>query len=223
MDQISNYWTKKPLDENQCPNVSLFRFIGSLLGSIKNKKVLEIGFNTGSDLIECKKRGAFVYGTDINPNAVSKINLEDKSKIIVSRCGVENIPFDDNFDLIYIRDTIYYLSDSEILFFFKDAFKKIKENGILIIQFIEKDLLLSQQNVEDDINFKLFQSAKDEPIFPEENPIRFLSSKKLIKAARSANFEIVACKRMIQSYDLKESKFRVDRYLAFKVFNSELS
>ncbi len=219
MDKIANYWIKKPLDKNQCPNVSLFRFVGSLLGSLKKKKVLEIGFNTGSDLIECKKRGAIIYGTDINPNAVIKINLDDKSKIRVSRCGVDKIPFNEKFDLIYSRDTIYYLTDDEILFFFKDAFKKIKDNGILIIQFIEKDLLLRNQDFEDDINFELFQSAKVEPIFTASNPIKFLSSKRLIQSARSANFEIVASKRMIQSYDLQENKFRVDRYLAFKIIN----
>ena len=177
MDKIANYWIKKPLDKNQCPNVSLFRFIGSLISSLKKKKVLEIGFNTGSDLIECRKRGAIIYGTDINPNALISLNLDNKTKIRVSRCGVDKIPFDEKFDLIYTRDTIYYLKDSEILFFFKDAFNKIKDNGILIIQFIEKDLLLKQQYFEDDINFELFKSSKVEPIFAASNPIRFLSSK----------------------------------------------
>ena len=57
--KAAEYWinNEKSLSTKSCPNVSLFRFIGSLIGDLKNKKVLEIGFNNGADLIECKKKG----------------------------------------------------------------------------------------------------------------------------------------------------------------------
>ena len=66
------------------------------------------------------KRGAEIYGVDINPNAVSSINFVEKSKIEISRSGVDNIPFNVIFDVIYTRDTICYLNEKEILFFFED-------------------------------------------------------------------------------------------------------
>ena len=101
MDNISNYWKnfKPNTRENTCPNVSFFRFLGGLIKSLNGKKVLEVGFNNGADLFECQKRGAEIYGVDINPNAVSSINFVEKSKIEISRSGVDNIPFNVIFDV----------------------------------------------------------------------------------------------------------------------------
>ena len=140
MDKYSNYWVNKDKDISsksfRCPNVSLFRFISSLSFSIYNKKVLEIGFKNGSDLLEFNKRGALIFGLDINPEAVTSFKFEDKSRIKTSRCGRDPIPFNILFDLIYSKDTIYYLSDKEIEFFFNDAKNKIKKNGFIVIHFI---------------------------------------------------------------------------------------
>ncbi len=226
MDKSPNYWINKDKDINsknfRCPNVSLFRFLSSLYFSIENKKVLEIGFKNGADLLEFNKRGALIFGLDINPEAVSHLNFKDKSRIRTSRCGKDSIPFKVLFDLIYLRDTIYYLSDEEIQFFFDDATKKMAKGGYIVVQFIEKDLLVEKSNPEDEINFNLFHNAKSELIFDEYNPIRFLSAKNIINAGKAANFELIASKRLIQSYDLHEEKFRLDRYLAFKVNNDHV-
>ena len=56
MDNVANYWINAdPGNINKTvPNVSLFRFLGSLIGSIEGKKVLEIGFNNGADLLAVK-------------------------------------------------------------------------------------------------------------------------------------------------------------------------
>ena len=43
--------------------------------SIENKKVLEIGFKNGADLLEFNKRGALIFGLDINPEAVSYLQI----------------------------------------------------------------------------------------------------------------------------------------------------
>ena len=68
----------------------------------------------------------------------------------------------------------------------------------------------------ENINFNLFKNAKLIPFAEKSNPIRFLSAKKLINIADKKNFNLLASKRMLQSYDLKEEKFRLDRYLAFQ-------
>ena len=217
MDEVGNYWINSdPCTKASVPNVSLFRFVGSLFDSVQGKRVLEIGFLDGADLLEFKKRGANIYGLDINPIAVSKINLADKKTIKVSRCGVDPIPFDESFDLIYSRDTIYYLTDEEIKFFFHDASKKINNEGVILIQFIESDLYVEKHDPLEGINFIKFSDAKLKPIFQKDNPIRFLLSRKLIKNAEDANLSLIASKRMLQSYDLHEEKYRLDRYLAFK-------
>lgn len=221
MDEIQEFWANKDEDINsnsfRCPNVSLFRFISSLSFSVESKKVLEIGFKNGDDLLEFHKRGALIFGLDINPEAVSYLKFEDKSRIAISRSGKDSIPFNVLFDLIYSRDTICYLSDEEIQFFFNDANNKIKKDGIVLVQFIEKDILVEKSNPEDDINFNLFKNAITEQIWDEYNPMRFLSGKNIIKAAEEANFKLIGSKRLIESYDINEEKFRLNRYLAFKL------
>ena len=221
MDKASNYWINKDEDINpnkyRCPNVSLFRFISSLSFSIKNKKVLEIGFKNGADLLEFHKRGALVYGLDINPQAVSSLDFKDKKRIKTSRCGKDSIPFSILFDLIYLRDTIYYLSDKEIKFFFDDATNKIEKGGFIVVHFIEKNLRVQKSNPENEINFQLFNNAISKSIVDEYNPIRLLAAKDIINYAKAANLELIGSKRLIQSYDLYEEKFRLERYLAFKL------
>ena len=217
MDKVADYWINYEIGDNfSVPNVSLFRFIGSLFDSLKDKKVLEIGFLDGADLLECKKRGANIFGIDINPIAVSRIKLEDKTKIKTARCGVDPIPFEETFDLIYLRDTIYYLNEEEIQFFFKDVIKKIHNKGIIIIQFIEKDLSINKQDPLEEFDFNKLNKAHLLPIFEKNNPIRFLLSKELIEKAEKVNLRLIASKRLLQSYDTNEERFRLDRYLAFK-------
>ena len=157
-----------------------------------------------------------VFGIDINPTAVSRIQSKNKVKVKSSRCGVDPIPFDISFDLIYSRDTICYLKDKEIEFFFNDASKKIDENGFIIIQFIEKDIFTKKQDPLEEFDFNKLMNAELVPIFEKDNPVRFLSSRKLITIAQKANLKLIASKRLLQSYDLEEERFRLDRYLAFK-------
>ena len=221
MEKPESYWVNKDKDINsnsfRCPNVSLFRFLSAMSFSIENKKVLEIGFKNGADLLEFNKRGALIFGLDINPEAVSYLQFEDKSRIRTSRSGKDPIPFNVLFDLIYSRDTICYLSDEEINFFFIDAKNRIKKEGYIVIHFIEKDILIKNSNPEDEINFNLFKNAISDSISEEYNPMRFLSAKNIINQAKCANFELIASKRLIQSYDLYEEKFRIERYLAFQL------
>ena len=75
------YWQTIKLNNfNAAPNVSLFRFLGEYGFKFKRKKVLEIGFFHGADLIEFDKRKSKVYGIDINKRAVQLL----KKKIIIA-------------------------------------------------------------------------------------------------------------------------------------------
>ncbi len=216
-DVRKSYWinSTKSLNKSACPNVSLFRFIGSLISSLNKKVILEIGFNDGCDILECKKRGAISYGVDINPLAVE--SLKKDINVEVLNAGVDKIPFNEKFDLIFIRDTIYYLKDDEINFLLLDIYSNLKNDGIFILQFIEKDIRLEKYDPLLPVNFKLFENSSIDPIYPSNNPIRFLKSKNLIENAIKNNFNLVATKRLIQSYDLNEERFRIERYLAFKI------
>ena len=78
-DEVDEYWLSKGKDEDFiCPNVALFRFIGSTVGKLQNKNVLEVGFAHGADLMECKRRGANIVGLDLNPNFVEDVKTRSK-------------------------------------------------------------------------------------------------------------------------------------------------
>ena len=52
--------------------------------------------------------------------------------------------------------------------------------------------------------------------FGKDNPIRFLNSRFLINESKKVQMNLIGSKRMIQSYDLAEEYYRIDRYLVFQ-------
>ena len=71
-----NYWEKIKLKNlHTAANISLFRFLGEYGFRFKNKKVLELGFGHGANLIEFYKRKSDTYGIDINLEAVNLLSL----------------------------------------------------------------------------------------------------------------------------------------------------
>ena len=217
--EVDSYWIGKEKDSPfSCPNVSLFRLIGAALGNIENKIVLEVGFSYGADLMECKRRGANVFGLDLNPKYVENVKKDSQCDVRVFRAGADSIPFDLYFDLIYSRDMICYLTDDEIKHFFEQCTNKLQSDGVLIIQFIETDLRLTNIGKNDGQNFNinLLNRYSLHQIHANTNPIRFLDAEDVIKIAESLNLQLSGSSRMLQSYDLKEEEIRVDKYLVFK-------
>ena len=217
--EVNSYWIGREQESIfSCPNVSLFRLIGGAVGSIQSKRVLEVGFAHGADLMECKRRGADVFGLDLNPNYVEIVKAESKCDVRAFRAGADAIPFDYSFDLIYSRDTICYLTDEELKQFFSQCSDKLNSDGKLIIQFIETDLRLSSSAIKGIQNFEInfLNQYVPHQIHSDANPIRFLVADELIAIARSLNLQLVGSKRMLQSYDLNEEEIRVDKYLIFK-------
>lgn len=217
--EVNSYWRGKEKDSIfSCPDVSLFRLIGHAFGSIKSKRVLEVGVQHGADLMECKRRGADIVGLDLNLNYVETIKTVSQCDVRVFRAGTDAIPFDFAFDLIYSCNTIYYLTDDEIKQFFGQCAGKLNSNGRLIVQFIETDLRLNSSAIKDTQNFDInfLNQYMPHQIHSDANPIRFLVSDEVIAIAGSSNLQLVGSKRMLQSYDCNEQEFRVDKYLIFK-------
>ena len=215
------YWNEMRLgDGHSCPNVSLFRFLGYGGIELAGKNILEIGFgaNRGADLLECRNRGALVYGVDINNSYIEDFAKRNPHiPVSIMNAGVDDSPFKVNFDLIFHRDVIYYLSNEGIAFHFRNAYKNLSQGGHLVFQFIEKDLTVDRENVSRDsykLDFKELEKAKTDLIFRGEmNPIRKLDIDWLVTAARHIGFELKATKTVIESYSADESIYRVDRYL----------
>ena len=146
MNNSKNYWKKKNLKKfHAASNVSLFRFLGEYGFKFKNKKVLELGFFHGADLLEFKKRESEVFGIDINQSAVKNLQkIISKKRVKKIDLGINQIPFKEKFDLIYSRDFIYYLNKKEIIFHLNNVLNSLKKGGLYLFQFIEKDLIYSK-------------------------------------------------------------------------------
>ncbi len=212
MSISKKYWQNKSAKSlNAAPNVSLFRLLGEYGFNFKNKKVLEVGFFHGADLMEFNKRKSLVYGLDINKNAVDNIKKKlPLSQIKKSDCGKEKIPFLTKFDLIYSRDFVYYLDKPEMVFHFNDVYKSLKKKGLFLFQFLEKDLLIKKNcptkyNFEKNYILKKFSEKK--------NPVKFYDTNFFEKIINDFRFKIVAKKFLIESYGTEEKKVRINKYL----------
>ena len=67
------YWAGIEQIADAAPNASLFRFFGNAGFRFDGKRVLEIGFWHGADLLEAHRRGAEIWGVDVNPVAVDSM------------------------------------------------------------------------------------------------------------------------------------------------------
>lgn len=224
-DKISadsiKYWDGMRLgDGHSCPNVSFFRFLGYGGIGLDGKKVLEIGFgaNRGEDLLECQARGALVYGVDINEPYIEDFKKKHpKIPVSVMNAGLDKFPFGLSFDMIFHKDVVYYLSDDQISFHFKNSYQNLNPGGHLVFQFIENDLTVNADDLRKnsyELDFDALKNADTSKMFRGEvNPVRKMNADWLISQAESCGFKLHSTKTVIESYTPDESVYRVDRYL----------
>lgn len=84
----------------------------------KNKKVLDVGCNTGIITIPLAKKGIDVIGIDNNRSDIkqAKKNLKDEglSEKIVMYANARKLPFKDNtFDVVLLSDLLEHTSDPQ--------------------------------------------------------------------------------------------------------------
>lgn len=219
----THYWKQmKSLNPHTCPSVQFFRFLGYSGIELSNKNILEIGFggNNGMDLLEFQKRGATVYGTEINQYYIDEFHKNNpKIPILFMNAGTDELPFRINFDLIYHLDVIYYLSDEEIDFHFNSVYQNLMNGGHFAFQFIECDLFFENsihQNESLKFDFDLMKSAKSNVFFRgETNPFRKLDIDNLCKIAYNIGFKLLGTKTLLESYTPDETVYRLNRYLLF--------
>ena len=214
MNYSKNYWEKKKLKKfHASSNVSLFRFLGEYGFKFKNKKILELGFFHGADLLEFKKRESKVYGIDINQSAVKNLKKKiNKKNILQVDLAKNEIPFKTKFDLIFSRDFIYYLNKEEMKFHFDNVSKSLKNNGLYLFQFIEKDIIYPK-NKKHKYNF---DSVFSNNSFAEkDNPVKFYTTKFFVNSLKK-RFNLVGEKFLIESYGIREKKIKLNKYLLCK-------
>jgi len=88
-----------------------------IVGSLKNKKLLDIGSGKGNFLIECMDKGYSVVGVEINIKKVEKAfkkaeSLNLKLKIIHGAIEKSEFP-NDSFDFINVAEVIEHVKEPE--------------------------------------------------------------------------------------------------------------
>ena len=211
MENYKNYWKKYKFKKNlhSAANTPLFRFLGEYGFKFKNKKVLELGFSLGADLLEFYKRKSNVYGIDINLDAVLLLSKNYQIKLKQADLRKDRIPFKEKFDLIYSIDFIYYLNSDELQFHFKSIRKFLKKGGLYLFQFIENDFVFTKKNFNYDFSKKKFIKKFSE----KKNPVTFYKLEFFEKMIKKFKFHLIGKKFLIESYGINEEKVRISKYL----------
>ena len=114
------------------PSETVFRLLGNSNFNFKNKKILDIGFGIGDNLLEFQRRGGIIFGIDIRKKILQlfiKKNKQNPKNYF--HCDLnKNFPkINKKIDLVLCKDTIYYLKPERQFVIFDNVNKILKKNG----------------------------------------------------------------------------------------------
>jgi len=111
-------------------------YLQKILGSFKNKKILNLGCGTGGFNIVAKKYRADIYGIEPNPEALEICKLKAQKHGLDSkkfRAGKgEKLPYQDNyFDLVYCFTVLEHVVNVKACL--KEMIRVCKSGGFIYI------------------------------------------------------------------------------------------
>lgn len=205
-----NYWEDDRNLEGFAPLTAFFRLMGHYGFQWPGKRVLEVGFLHGADILHCGELGAVIFGIDINQKAVLRANRM-ALKFGRADSGAEGVVVGDarygklhveRLDLIYSIDVLNYFTDVEIIHFAQESFRCLASGGLCCAGFVHSD---------HDCNGPM---AKN--IGHETNPFAFLEPEHVKIIFEAAGFRQVATKHVLETYFTDEAFLRNNCYLLFK-------
>ena len=105
----------------------------SKLGSLKNKKILELGCGTGEASVFFSKRRAKVVATDVSAGMLKvakKLSQKNQVYIKLKQCSAYKTPFsDESFDIIYAANLLHHVDVERVL---REVQRILKKGGIFI-------------------------------------------------------------------------------------------
>jgi len=117
-----------------CINEAMYK--AAVANIPKDGKILDIGFGNGVVLKRALKRsdGKF-YGVDISRDMIKAAAKRNKKAIREGRLtlaegSVDAIPFDEEFDLIYTTNTVYFWKDLDAALL--EIKKKLADGGVFL-------------------------------------------------------------------------------------------
>ncbi len=210
-------WGKIKLNKNSVPNETVFRIIGNLKLKIKNKKILDLGYGTGSNLREFHKRGGKIYGADIRKESIFKMIKEFKSlkkNFLICDFNSAFPEFKNKMDLMLCKDTYYYIKEKNRINFLINCKKNLNKNGIIILQYIQNFLV--QDYNRKDFSINLNTVAKTKKYFQRGNNIKLIQTNKILGEINKAKLKIKTNLFDISTH-LKNKKYiSINRYIILK-------
>jgi len=172
-------------DEHKYTYLSELELFQSLIP--KNKLGLEIGVGTGRFAIPLD----VTYGIDAS---TEMINIAKKNGLKnASMAQAEKLPFDSNlFDYVLLTTTICFLEDFDTVF--TEMRRVLKDNGVLIMGFVDKDSFLGQNYLQKKDKSTFYATAK------------FYSVTEIIEILHKYNFEEFQIKQTLFSLPEKITK-----------------
>ncbi len=100
-----------------------------------NKKVLDLGCNSGIMLIPLTERNVDMVGGDLSKVSIRQLKkylLEKKLPFNVVVCDGKTLPFKkDSFDVVLLTDVLEHVSRPEI--FVEETWRVLKKNGEVVV------------------------------------------------------------------------------------------
>lgn len=117
-------------------------FFKNKLGTKKEITLLDFGCGNGTTALYFKSKGYNVYGVDVIPDAIEECkrrlpDYKDNFKIIQHGQDVDNL-FDQKFDIIFSRQVLYYLSDTDMNRSLKQFNSMLKLDGFVYFTMMGK-------------------------------------------------------------------------------------
>lgn len=106
----------------------------------QDKEVLEVACGAGQGLGYLARVTKRVVGGDIDENNLkyAREHYRGRANIEIKFLDAHNLPFENqSFEVVILFEAIYYLSDPER--FIKEAYRVLKNDGVLIIGTVNKD------------------------------------------------------------------------------------
>ena len=213
------WWDNKNKPTNPlCPNLNIFRLlkINNFKFSSK-KKVFDIGFGNGENLLEFKKRGLSIFGLDYRDKLVKyfiKKNKLNKKNFFFFDLNKDIPDIKNKFNLILMCDVLSYIEYKEQKKIFEWVDKHLNKKGLFLFSYTQNDLILKKKKFNDnwEISKKFYKIKKIN--FDKKNPMKFLKFLKIQSCFKETKLKFLSSHFDISTYSKNNSsKIRIGRFV----------
>ena len=219
---INLWWKNKNVATDPlCPNLNIFRFLKlNDFDFKKKKKILDMGFGNGENLLEFKKRGHQIFGIEVRDRLlkyfVKKNKLKNKNFYIndFTKCLPK---IKKKFHLILMIDVLCYLDNNIQKKIFKWIDNHLYKDSLFLFSYTQNDIIQKKNKKIDDweISNRIYRKIKIN--FDKKNPMKFLNLKSLLKNFNNTNLKLIGSHFDVSTYSKRNSsRLRVGRYVLMK-------